>query len=120
MSVRIVDHPDGSFGLYWPPSHIDVGTRTHLHPSIAGPIENIERHVSFSHAMVDGFDTTNLCGTLPEFIALREELRARKHFHYADRIRESLRVDGILLGDSPGGVTDWSLSLDYYKNSRSS
>jgi len=40
-------------------------------------------------------------------IAQRNEARARKDWAEADRIRDELEKEGILLKDRPGGGTDW-------------
>ncbi len=40
-------------------------------------------------------------------IALRNEMRAKKNFQEADKIRDELKKEGIILEDMPGGQTRW-------------
>jgi cysteinyl-tRNA synthetase len=45
--------------------------------------------------------------SIEERIALRDEARKRNDWAEADRIRDELEKQGVLLKDRPGGVTDW-------------
>lgn len=47
-----------------------------------------------------------------ERINARAEARSRKDFEAADGIRSELEEKGILLHDTPGGVTTWSVKFD--------
>jgi cysteinyl-tRNA synthetase len=44
---------------------------------------------------------------IQDMINIRTQARMNRNFEEADRIRDALRVRGIILEDRPDGTTDW-------------
>ncbi len=54
---------------------------------------------------MNGSRATGDAGDIEERIAARAEAKARRDFAEADRIRDELKAEGVLLEDSASGTT---------------